>query len=407
MASPSWQKNLYAIFVAQFLVVGGFSAVNPFLPLFIQQLGNLSNQQAALWAGIATGSGGVAMFISAPLWGIVADRWGRKPMVLRSQFGGAIIVALVSLAPNIAYVVGLRFAQGLLAGTVAAASALVAATTPRDKMPFAMGLLMVAVFGGAAFGPLLGGVMADILGYKATFLLTGGLLLAGGLIVLFLVKENFERPVPGKGASLHRLWRLAISKEMLPLLMALAALHMGPRLIEPIIPVFIRELNPGGLAATTSGLAFSLMGVVTAISSLVSGRLGQNVSLRKMLVISCLGTSLMYLPAIWAGTVTQLLIFIALTGLLKGGVMTSASALVGLSVTRSEQGIAFGIAQSANSLGNGIGPLIGGGLAPLIGLRGVFAVSSGLFMLIGLGLAKLLPDIEVKRPPNQEVTGNT
>ena len=78
----------------------GFSFVNPFMPLFIQELGNFTNQKAAFWAGIATSASGIAMFFSAPLWGIVADRWGRKPMVLRAMFGSAVLLGFMGLAPN-------------------------------------------------------------------------------------------------------------------------------------------------------------------------------------------------------------------------------------------------------------------------------------------------------------------
>lgn len=296
----------------------------------------------------------------------------------------------MGLAPNVPSIVALRFIQGLLSGTVAAASALVAATVPRDKMPFAMGLLMVAVFGGSTIGPLLGGSLADIFGYKITFFVTGGLLLAGGLVVLFFVTEKFERPAPGQGVSLRSLWHLAKSREMLPLLIALGALQMGPQMIQPVIPVFMRELDPAGKAATLSGLTFSLLGVVAAISAFIAGRLGKRISLKKMLIFSCLGTGLLYLPPIWAGTATQLLLFIAMTGLMKGGLMTSSNALVSLSVSQSEQGIAFGLAQSANSIGNGFGPLIGGVLTPLVGLRAVFGVASGLFLVTGLTVSKLL-----------------
>jgi len=398
MTSESWRRNLYAIFVAEFIVIMGFSFVNPFMPLFIQELGTFTNQQAAFWAGIATSASGIAMFFSAPLWGIIADRWGRKPMVLRAMFGAGAILALVGLAPNIYYVIALRFAQGLLSGTVAAASALVAASTPRNKMPFAMGLLMVAVFTGTSFGPMLGGFTADIMGYKAAFFITGGLLFSGGLIVLFLVKEKFERPAKGQSASLSSLLRLAKSREMLPLLLALCALRAGPQMITPIISLFIRELNPEGMAATASGLAFCFMGVVAAISAIITGRLGGHITLKRILVISCLGTGLLYLPPMWAQTVTQLVIFIALTGLFKGGLMTSSNALVGLSVPRSQQGIAYGLAHSANSLGSGLGPLIGGSLAPLIGLRSIFGIAGGFFMLIGVAVAKLLARVSLEKP---------
>ena len=398
MTSESWQRNLYAIFAAEFIVIMGFSFVNPFMPLFIQELGAFTNQQAAFWAGIATSASGIAMFFSAPIWGIVADRWGRKPMVLRAMFGAGTVLALMGLASNIYLVIALRFVQGLFSGTVAAASALVAASTPRNKMPFAMGLLMVAVFTGQSFGPLVGGFIADSLGYKAAFFITGGLLFSGGFIVLLFVKEKFERPAKGQSASLSSLLRLAKSREMLPLLLALCALHAGPNMITPIISLFIRELNPSGMAATASGLAFCFMGVVAAISAVIAGRLGGHITLKKILVISCLGTGLLYLPPMLAQTVTQLVIFIALTGLFKGGLMTSSNALIGLSVPRSQQGIAYGVAQSANALGNGLGPLIGGSLAPLIGLRSVFGVTGGLFMLISVAVGKLLRGVSLEKP---------
>ena len=397
MTSESWQRNLYAIFVAQFLVMMGLSFVDPFMPLFIQQLGSFTNQQAALWAGIATSVSGAAMFFISPLWGIVADRWGRKPMVLRAMLGSAIILGFMGLASNIYHIITLRFIQGLLSGTVAAASALVASLTPRNKMPFAMGLLMVAVFMGTSLGPLAGGLLADSVGFKSTFFITGGLLLLGSLIVLSFVREEFERPAEGQSHSLSSLLRLAKSKEMLPLLLTLSALHGGPRMMVPIISLFIKELDPEGMAATASGLAFFFMGIVTALSAVIAGRLGGHISLKKILVISCLGTSLLYLPPMWARTVTQLIIFIALTGLFKGGLMASSNALVGLSVPRSQQGVAYGLAHSANAFGGGLGPLIGGGLAPLIGLKNVFGVTAGFFMLTGVAVGKLLRGVTLEK----------
>jgi len=149
---------------------------------------------------------------------------------------------------------------------------------------------------------------------------------------------------------------------------------------------------------TASGLAFGLMGMVAAVSAIITGRLGGHISLKRILVISCLGTGLLYLPPMWARTVTQLVIFIALTGLLKGGLMTSSNALVGLSVPHNQQGIAYGLAHSAHALRSGLGPLIGGSLAPLIGLRSVFGVAGGFFMLTGIAVAKLLARVGLEKP---------
>ena len=244
--------------------------------------------------------------------------------------------------------------------------------------------------------------MADSVGYQAAFFITGGLLFLGGVIVAVFVREKFERPPKGQTSSLAGVLSMAKSKEMLPLLGVLCALHAGPRMLSPIISLFIRELNPQGAVATASGIAFSLMGVVAAFSYFFAGRLGQRITLKKILVISCVGTGLLYLPPILAETVTQLLIYMALTGLLKGGIMTSSNALVSLSGPASRQGIAYGLAQSANALGNGLGPLIGGGLAAVIGLRAVFGVAAGSFMLIGLAVALLLANVTMEKPGSKD-----
>jgi DHA1 family multidrug resistance protein-like MFS transporter len=255
--------------------------------------------------------------------------------------------------------------------------------TPRDRLPFAMGMLLLAVYGGNTIGPALGGVMADAFGFRLTFFITGGLLALGGVIVLLFVKEDFERPEPGHGASLKDLVRLAGSRDILPLLLVIGALNLGPGMMSPIIPLFIAELGAANPAAATSGLAFAIMGVIAACSAIVAGRLARRISLTKMLVFCCVGTGLLYLPPLFAHSPIQLVLFVSLTGLLTGGIVTASNSLVGLSVPLSSQGAAYGLSQSASSLGGGLGPLLGGGIAPVIGLRSVFGVAGGLYVAVG------------------------
>lgn len=388
MASEPWRRNLYVMFFAEFIVIMGFSFVVPFMPLFVQELGNFDGNEAALWSGIAIGISGISLFLSGPFWGIIADRWGRKPMVLRAMFGSAIVLILAGLSPNVYFFVVLRFIQGLLSGTVPAASALVTASTPRDKTAFAMGLLMVAVFTGTTIGPSFGGFVADILGFRATFFISGALLFSGGLLILLLVKEKFERPP--QIASFGSIWHLVGARDMLPLLATICVIGMAAQVVQPIISLYMKELNPAGAVATSAGFAFALMGLIAAASSIVVGRLSGRVSLRKILIVSCLGTALLYLLPIWAQNATQLIILVGLTGLLQGGTVTSTASLIGLSLPVSQQGIAYGLAQSATSLGNGLGPIIGGSLASLIGLRYVFIVSVGLFLLAGMLTTKFI-----------------
>ena len=389
MSSVSWQRNLYAITFVELVVIMGFGFPVPFMSLFVQELGNFTEREAALWSGIAMGASGLAMFIGAPLWGILADRWGRKRMLMRAMFGGGAVLALLGLAPNIPILIVLRFAQGFLSGTLAAAQSLVAATAPRNKLSFAMGLLMMALYGGSSVGPFFGGLMAQAFGYRATFYITGAVLVAGGLAVAFVVKEQFVAPPRSEAGSWRSVLTLARSRELLPLLLVFCALSAGTQMIGPIIPLAIGNLDPTGSAPLASGLAFGLAAVASALSALAAGRFGGRFGLKRLMIFSAVGTGLLFLPPMFAGNVAQMVVFVALSGLLQGGLLSSSNTLVGLAVPAAQQGVAYGVATSANALGNGLGPLLSGGLAPALGLQPIFGVTGLLFMLVALLIWKL------------------
>jgi DHA1 family multidrug resistance protein-like MFS transporter len=386
----SWKRNLYIIAVAELVVIMGFSFAQPFMPLYMKQLGNFTDKEAAFWAGLAAGGSGIAMFLSAPVWGILADRLGRKPMLLRAQFGSAVVLALAAVAPNVYIFMALRFIQGMLSGTVPAASALIASQTPREKVPFAMSSLMVAIFCGNTIGPLVGGTIADIFGFRTSFFITAILLSVGGAIILFLVHETFERPEKGKSTSFKQAMRLAGSREILPLLVVVCALNIGPSMMGPMIPLLIDQLAGGTQSAGSAGVVFALIGLVAAGSAFLAGRVAKRIPLKPILIASCIGTGLLYMPPILAGTVAQLVPLLAMTALMNGGIITSSNSLVSYAVPVSQQGIAYGLYQSANSLGGGLGPFLGGAIASGLGLKSVFAVAGVLYIVVGVLVAKML-----------------
>jgi len=395
MASNYWKKNLYIMFVAEFFVIMGFSFIMPFMPLFVQQLGRFSTDEAAFWSGISIGVSSIALFLSGPVWGIVSDRWGRKPMVLRALFGSAVIQSLAALSPNIYIFVTLRFLQGLFSGTVPAAQALVASDAPREKTPYAMGLLMVGVFCGNTLGPSIGGVLGSVFGYRDSFFIASALLVIAGFMVLFFVKEDFQRPV--KQSSMRDVWQLARSKTMLPLLLTIGAIALSNQVVQPVITLFIQQLNPAGNASASAGLAFTAMGLLAALTSVVVGR-WRHLNLRTVLVFSCLGATIVYFSPVLAQTVPLVIVLVGLMGLFQGANVTCTASLISYSLPMSQQGIAYGLSQSATSLGNGLGPIIGGGLVSLIGLRYVFAVASGLFLVALLFVTRFIRVKPVKTP---------
>jgi DHA1 family multidrug resistance protein-like MFS transporter len=259
---------------------------------------------------------------------------------------------------------------------------------------------MVAVFGGNTFGPLIGGVLADRFGYQAAFFTTGGTLFVGGLIVTFFVKEKFSLSPGASAASLAGMVKLVKSKEMLPILGISFALAAGPAIVSPIISLLVKEMSPGTKAATTSGMAFFLMGLIATLSSFIAGRISQRVNLKKILIISCMGTGLLYLLPMLASNVIQLTIFVGMVALLLGGIMSTANTLVAWVAPLDQQGIAYGVNQSASSLGSALGPLLGGALAPVIGLKPIFGVTAGVYVLIGLLVARLLMGVDLSKTRN-------
>jgi DHA1 family multidrug resistance protein-like MFS transporter len=245
MTYISWRRNLYVIVAVEFAVLLAYGFSNPFMPYYIQDMGSFTDSQAAFWSGLATTAFGLTMFLSGLVWGILADRWGRKPMVLRAILGVAVISAGMGLAPNVYWVVGLRAAQGLFSGTMAAASAMVSANSPREKIPFAMGLLTVAMYAGNTLGPFIGGVIAEAVGYQNCFYVIAAVYLAGGLAVLFFTKEDFVPEIKRWGSTLSSLGRLAKSREILPLLVVLCVLSIGPSVLTPVVPLIIKALGTG------------------------------------------------------------------------------------------------------------------------------------------------------------------
>jgi len=190
-----WQRTLYIMIFAQLMSSVGFSIMFPFLPRYVAFLGSSTGTSLELLAALVFSAQALTMTLASPVWGAVSDRYGRKPMVERAAYSGAVTLLLMAFVPNAEMLVLLRALQGFLTGTVSAGNALVASSVPRNRVGHAMGLLQLGLGSGVAIGPFIGGLLADAFGYRATFIVTAVLLVISGLMVTFGVKETFVRPV--------------------------------------------------------------------------------------------------------------------------------------------------------------------------------------------------------------------
>lgn len=198
----NWKQNLIFIWIAQLLCLAGFGSALPFIPVFMRvRLGIEDPALRGVYVSIFYFCSMASFCIFTPIWGMLADRYGRKIMLLRASFGGAIFMPLMGLSPNVAVLIILRFITSCFSGTVNAAQTLIVSTTPKEKHGFALGLLSSAVWSGNMLGYLLGGMIVHYLGYTAAFLFCGAMFLISGLLILFFVHENFVPPVNVKNTE--------------------------------------------------------------------------------------------------------------------------------------------------------------------------------------------------------------
>lgn len=383
----SWKRNLYALWVAQMLTIIGFSLRAPFLPFYIEDLGATSLESQALWAGVINAGGALVMAVSAPLWGIVADRYGRKPMVLRAMFAGSVTIGLMSLATSPWHLLILRFIEGGVTGTVTASMTLVASTTPKERMGFGLGMMQMAVFSGGSVGPLAGGILADQIGYRPTFVVAGSMLFVGGLIVLALVREQFTRTARGSideqpAATLRT---LLLGSSMLAMIAVMFTLRVASGAIQPIMPLYVEKLaGSASSLATLSGLTLGVAGLTSALASVSLGRLADRIGQRPVLIVASIAVGLLYLPQAFAQSALQLIVLQGLFGIAAGGILPSANAIVAHLTPPARRGAVYGFTAAATSLGGSIGPLAGSGMTAAADIRYVFIVS-GVLMLIAAG----------------------
>jgi DHA1 family multidrug resistance protein-like MFS transporter len=396
-----WRRILYVMVVAQIMAQVGFSFVFPFLPLYLEFLGQ-RGPAVALWAGIISFSQSLAMALISPVWGSLADRHGRKPMVVRALAGGAVPIGLLMLAPTVWVVLVLRIVQGLLAGSVSASQALMASLTPREQMGFSMGLMQSAIFLGAALGPLVGGVVNDRVGFDGTFAGGAALLAVAAVLVVLLVDEPFTRPAPpareagARGGSL--LSRLVASPGLLAMALVLLMSEFANVVPAPVLPLFVGQLH--GVprvagqpqTATAVGVILAAAGVCAALASWYVQRLSSRFGYRRVLIGATALAGIFYLPAFFAQDVWQMVAVRALVGLALGSAMPCATAIVGLITPQHRRASGYSLLASATSIGVAVGPLVGGALGAFAGLRPVFLVTAFSLMLVSIVVARVVQE---------------
>ncbi|KPA08230.1 MULTISPECIES: multidrug efflux MFS transporter [Pantoea] len=370
-----WKINLISVWFGCFFTGLAISQIIPFLPLYLEQLGVTGGESLSLWSGLTFSITFVVSAAVAPLWGSLADRKGRKLMLLRAAFGMGVVILLQAFVTEAWQLLLLRALMGLTSGYIPNAMALVAAQVPRERSGWALSCVSTGQIGGVILGPMLGGLLADWVGLRTVFIVTAALLMVSFLVTLFLIKETGYTPVSKKeklsGREVFR--SLDNPKLMLCLFFTTMVIQMCNGSVNPILTLFVRELAPTAEnIAFLSGVIAALPGVSALLAAPRLGRLGDRIGTQRILLATMVISLLLFIAMSFVTSTTQLGVLRFLLGFADGAMMPAVQTLLVRHSRDNITGRIFGYNQSFMYLGNVAGPLLGAAVSAVAGFRWVF-----------------------------------
>ncbi|ORO51142.1 MFS transporter [Streptococcus oralis subsp. oralis] len=372
MQEISWKENLRVAWFGSFLTGASISLVVPFMPIFVEQLG-IEREQVAFYAGLAISVSAVSAALVSPIWGILADKYGRKPMMIRAGLAMTITMGGLAFVPNIYWLLFLRLLNGVFTGFVPNATALIASQVPKDKSGAALGTLSTGVVAGTLTGPFVGGFIAEIFGIRNVFLLVGSFLFLAAILTIFFIKEDFqpvakEKAIPTKEVfSSFKYPRLLVNLFLTSFVIQFSAQSSGP-----ILALYVRDLGQTENLLFVSGLIVSSMGFSSMMSAGILGKLGDKVGNHRLLVTAQIYSVIIYLLCAHATSPLQLGVYRFLFGLGTGALIPGVNALLSKMTPKSGISRIFAFNQVFFYLGGVIGPMAGSAVAGYLGYHAVF-----------------------------------
>ena len=374
--STDWQRNLKIAWIGTFFTGASFSIVMPFMALYIEELG-VKGDMVEWYTGLSVAISALASALVSPIWGRLADRYGRKPMMIRASMVMTFTMGGLALVPNVFWLLFLRTLNGLFAGYVPNATALIASQVPQNRSGYALGTLSTGLTAGVLIGPLLGGTLSEAFGMRGTFLLVGLILFICCLLTIFGLRENFKPVEKGEMMTLSQVFAKIPSKSMLiGLFVTSMIIQISAQSIAPMLALYIRYLGQRDSILFYSGLIVSAMGFSSLLSTPYLGKLGDRIGNHRLLLMGLFYSFLLYFLCGFAGSALQLGILRFAYGFGVGALMPSVNSL--LTKMTPKEGISriFSFNQSFSYIGQVLGPFVGSAVATGLGYRWVFFVTA-------------------------------
>ncbi len=378
----SWKRNLVFIWLSQFFSIMGFSFALPYAPFFIQELGIHEPSALKMWVAAFAAATPLSLAVFSPIWGALADRYGRRLMLLRANCAACVVMSLMGFAQSVQMLVMLRVLQGVFTGTMTAAQAMVASTAPEERSGLALGALSASVFSGSMTGHFLGGICAHYFGYRTAFFLSGFLLLTAGLLVLLGTHEPMRPPVPIQ-LNPHQGLRPLLKGAAFPILLMILFVAFARQFDVAYLPLRVQEIH-GRLEGVSlwAGSLAAVGGIAGLLAGLLLGRLSDRHPPPRIGQFAALGAALWMIPQALAQGF--LLLFVARFGVIfcSGGLDPVLQIWLSKVTPPARRGFVFGWAATARSIGWMLAPVFAGLLAARHGLQAVFHGSIICYLLL-------------------------
>ncbi|HEM6412394.1 TPA: multidrug efflux MFS transporter [Streptococcus suis] len=378
--SSYWQRNMKVAWLGNFLAGASFTLVMPFISVFVEELG-VAAGQVEYYAGLAVSANAFAAAVMAPIWGSLADRCGRKPMMVRAAFAMIFTMGGMAFVPNVFWLLALRVLNGVFTGYIPNATALIASQVPKDKTGYALGTLSTGAVAGNLIGPTLGGILAEMFGVHMVFLLVGLLYAIVVLLTVFYIREDFIPVKRGEAMSVKEVFAQVKDRQMLVGLFVTSMIIIAAaQAVVPILTLYVRHLGQTDNLLFVAGFIISLPGMASLVTSGYLGKIGDRIGNHRLLLIALTYSLLINVFCVFAENPFQLGLLRFMYGFGTGALLPSVNSL--LTKLTPKEGISriFSYNQLFNNLGSVVGPMMGSAVAAHMGYDWVFYLSSGLVL---------------------------
>lgn len=393
------KSNFVIILIANFIVAASATMIMPFLSLYIDTLGNFSEDYVQTWAGLIFAATFITALLMSPIWGRIADKYGYKPIMIINCFGIAISIFLMGYVQNVEQFFALRLGMGVVTGFIPTSMAFISKHTPKEMAGKTLGTLQMGSVGGTLFGPVIGGMMADAVGFQYTFTITAIAITVAAVIIIFGIHEPaiikkkksaiYSRKNVLRAIFQHRL--------ILNIMFVTTLIQIGNFSIQPLLSLYVSQLTSSQEVALLAGITFSAAGLGNIAFARFWGKLSDHHGYEKVLSFLLIVSVLFIIPQAFVTELWQLIILRFLFGIVSGGLIPITTALIRREAPIEVQGEMMGYNQSFRFLGNILGPVLGGIVASAGGIHSVFYTTGMLFALafIVMYLLRKLPDQEM------------